>query len=73
MAEAIADCEVLLCGGMGEGAHASMQTHDIKPLVTDIRSIDEAVQAYLASYLDDQVERLLSRLCSQSATREGRA
>ena len=48
MAEAIADCEVLICGGMGAGAYASMRARDIKPLVTDIRSIDEAVQAYLA-------------------------
>jgi predicted Fe-Mo cluster-binding NifX family protein len=58
MAEAIADCEVLICGGMGAGAYASMQARDIKPVVTDIKSIDEAVQAYLAGHLTDQVERL---------------
>ena len=58
MAEAIADCEVLICGGMGAGAYASMQARSIKPIVTDIRSIDEAVQAYLAGHLVDQVERL---------------
>jgi predicted Fe-Mo cluster-binding NifX family protein len=58
MAEAIADCEVLLCGGMGAGAYESMRARGIKPIVTDVRSIDEAVQAYLAGQLIDQVERL---------------
>ena len=58
MAEAIADCAVLICGGMGAGAYESMQARGIKPIVTDIRSIDEAVQAYLAGNLVDQVERL---------------
>lgn len=58
MAEAIGDCEVLLCGGMGAGAYASMQQRDIKPLVTDLRSIDEAIQAYLEGRLVDRVDRL---------------
>jgi predicted Fe-Mo cluster-binding NifX family protein len=58
MAEAIVDCEVLICRGMGAGAYASMQAREIKPVVTDIKSIDEAVQAYLAGHLVDQVERL---------------
>jgi hypothetical protein len=35
-----------------------MQARGIKPIVTDIRSIDEAVQTYLAGNLVDQVERL---------------
>ena len=58
MAEAIAECAVLICGGMGAGAYESMRARNIKPIVTDIKSIDEAVQAYLASHLIDQVERL---------------
>jgi predicted Fe-Mo cluster-binding NifX family protein len=58
MAQTIADCDILICGGMGAGAYASMQARDIKPVVTDILSIDEAVQAYLAGHLVDQVERL---------------
>ncbi|MEJ2711462.1 MAG: NifB/NifX family molybdenum-iron cluster-binding protein [Anaerolineales bacterium] len=45
--EAIADCEALLCGGMGMGAYQSMVARGIKPVVTDIREIDQAVQAYL--------------------------
>jgi predicted Fe-Mo cluster-binding NifX family protein len=58
MAESIADCEVLLCGGMGAGAYASMQARGIKPMVTDLRSIDEAVQAYLEGKIADRVDRL---------------
>lgn len=58
MAAAIADCDVLLCGGMGAGAYQSMQAHGIKPLVTDLRSIDEAIAAYLEGRLVDRVDRL---------------
>lgn len=58
MAEAIADCDVLLCGDMGAGAYQSMQARGIKPLVTDLRSIDEAIAAYLEGRLVDRVDRL---------------
>lgn len=58
MAEAIADCSVLLCRGMGQGAYQSMQTLGITPIVTDIEGIDEAVQATLRGEIRDLVERL---------------
>jgi len=58
MAEAIADCEALLCRGMGMGAYESMKAHGIRPIVTDIASIDEAVMAYVEGNIVDQVERL---------------
>lgn len=58
MAEAIADCEALLCGGMGMGAYQSMLRLNIKPIVTDQRDIEAAVQAYLAGRLIDHTERL---------------
>ena len=58
MTEAIADCEVLLCRGMGMGAYESMKTLGIRPIVTDIESIDEAVMAYVEGNIVDQVERL---------------
>ena len=34
MAEAIADCKVVLCGGMGMGAYESMRQLNIQPIVT---------------------------------------
>ncbi len=58
MAEAIADCEALLCGGMGAGAYESMRQRGIRPVVTDLSSIDEAVRAYVQGQLVDRVDRL---------------
>jgi hypothetical protein len=58
MAESIADCEALLCGGMGMGAYQSLQDRGIRPVVTDIESIDEAVMAYVEGRIIDQVDRL---------------
>ena len=58
MAETISDCQVLLAGGMGWGAYESMQAYNIKPVVTDVKSIDEAVQLYLDGKLTNLMERL---------------
>lgn len=58
MAAGIADCEALVCGGMGMGAYQSMQAHNIRPIVTDVLSIDEALQSYLDGNLVDQREKL---------------
>jgi len=58
MAESIADCEALLCRGMGMGAYESMKALGIRPVVTDIAAIDEAVTAYVGGNIVDQVERL---------------
>jgi predicted Fe-Mo cluster-binding NifX family protein len=58
MAEAIAECEALLCGGMGMGAYQSMVARGIKPVVTDIRDIDRAVMAYVEGKIVDRVDWL---------------
>jgi len=58
MAAAIADCDVLLARGMGAGAYESMRQAGIRPVVTDVAIIDDAVQAYLAGSLKDHVEQL---------------
>lgn len=58
MAETIADCEALLCRGMGRGAYESMKVGGIRPVVTDIAVIDEAVMAYVEGNIVDQVELL---------------
>jgi len=54
----ISDCQVLLARGMGAGAYEGMRQAGIHPIVTDIASIDEAVQAYLTGRLVDHIERL---------------
>jgi predicted Fe-Mo cluster-binding NifX family protein len=58
MAETIADCQVLIAGGMGWGAYESMKSYNIEPVVTDVESIDEAVKLYLAGKLPNLMERL---------------
>jgi predicted Fe-Mo cluster-binding NifX family protein len=58
MAEAIVDCEALLCRGMGTGAYESMKAHNIRPVVTDIADIEEAVLAYVNGQIVDHVEKL---------------
>jgi len=58
MAEAILDCEALLCGGMGMGAYQSMIERGIKPVVTDIAEIDQAVMAYAEGKIVDRVDWL---------------
>jgi predicted Fe-Mo cluster-binding NifX family protein len=58
MSESIADCEAVLCGGMGMGAYQSMVARGIKPVVTDIRDIDLAALAYAAGEIVDRVDKL---------------
>ncbi|MBC7259199.1 MAG: dinitrogenase iron-molybdenum cofactor biosynthesis protein [Chloroflexi bacterium] len=58
MANAIADCEALLCRGMGWGAYDSMRRMGIKPVVTDIARIDDAVLAYANGTIVDHTELL---------------
>lgn len=58
MAQAIADCDALLCQGMGMGAYESMKAAGIRPVVTDIPIVDEAVMAYIEGRIVDYVDRL---------------
>jgi predicted Fe-Mo cluster-binding NifX family protein len=58
MAEAIGDCEALLCGGMGMGAYQSMVARGIKPVVTEIWDIDQAVMAYVEGKIVDRIDKL---------------
>ena len=58
MAQAITDCQALLCRGMGAGAYSSMQQQGIIPVVTDIVSIDEAVLAYVSGQIVDHTDLL---------------
>jgi predicted Fe-Mo cluster-binding NifX family protein len=58
MAQTIADCQVLLAGGMGWGAYDSLKNAGIEVVVTDVESIDEAVKLYLEGKLPNLMERL---------------
>jgi predicted Fe-Mo cluster-binding NifX family protein len=58
MAEAIKECQILLARGMGNGAYHSMIQLNIKPVVTDIKNIDDAVQAVINGSIIDHTEKL---------------
>jgi predicted Fe-Mo cluster-binding NifX family protein len=58
MIEPVENCEALICGGMGSGAYEAIRAQGIRPVVTDIRSIDDAVKAYTNGQLKDHTERL---------------
>ncbi len=58
MGEAIADCEVLLCGGMGMGAYESMRRLGIRTVMTDLKDAEQAVRAFLDGTLVDRSDRL---------------
>jgi predicted Fe-Mo cluster-binding NifX family protein len=54
----IADCQVLIAGGMGWGAYESLKSRNIQTIVTDVGTIDEAVELYLENKLHNLMERL---------------
>jgi predicted Fe-Mo cluster-binding NifX family protein len=58
MMESIADCQVLIAGGMGWGAYESLKSRNIEPVVTDVENIEEAVKLYLEGKLPNLMERL---------------
>ena len=55
---AIADCQVLIAGGMGMSAYDGMKSYNIEPVVTDVKNIEEAVKLYLQGKLPNLMERL---------------
>ena len=58
MADTIADCQVLIAGGMGMGAYESLKSYNIEPIITDVKNIDQAVKLYLQGKLPNLMERL---------------
>ena len=58
MADAIADCDAVIVGGMGWGAHESLKRRGIEPVITDVRDVAEAALAYAGGTLPNLTERL---------------
>jgi len=54
----ITDCEVCVVGGMGIGAYENLRSLGIRPIVTDMQSIDEAVKAFVEGRLENHAERI---------------
>jgi predicted Fe-Mo cluster-binding NifX family protein len=58
MVETVADCHVLLAGGMGAPAYHAIQRAGLRPMIVNEPTVDEAAQAYLTGHLRDHRERL---------------
>jgi predicted Fe-Mo cluster-binding NifX family protein len=58
MFASIQDCQVVLARGMGQGARRGLEGMGIQVILTDVKEIDRAVQAYLDGQLVDHPERL---------------
>ena len=58
MFAAITDCQVLLARGMGQGAYYGLMGAGIRPIVTTVNDINEAVEAFVGGSLEDHPERL---------------
>ena len=54
----IQDCQVVLARGMGQGARRGLEGLGIQVILTELKDIEEAVQAYLAGQIVDHPERL---------------
>lgn len=52
----IADCQVVLAGGMGQGMYQNLQEAGIRPVLTDVADIHEAVRAFLEGRLVERPE-----------------
>jgi len=54
----ITDCQLVIAGGMGWGAHESLKRAGIAVHMTDVQNIDEAISLYLQGKLPNLEERL---------------
>ena len=55
MAQEIDDFQVLIAGGMGRGAYENFKEAGLEVVMTDLKSIDEAVEAYVTGTIKNLV------------------
>jgi predicted Fe-Mo cluster-binding NifX family protein len=58
MIQNISDCQYLVSRGMGYGIYQHLENAKIKPIVTDIRVIEDAVNAVIAGTIINHSEKL---------------
>jgi predicted Fe-Mo cluster-binding NifX family protein len=58
MVESIADCEALICGGMGYGAYERVRQRGIRPIISDIIDVDQAILECAEGRIVDHTDRL---------------
>ncbi len=54
MLAVIADCQVVLAGGMGQGMLLNLQQTGIRPVLTDVQDIQEAIRAFVEGRLAER-------------------
>lgn len=54
----VRDCEIVLTRGMGYGAHRALSAAGLRPIITDIAQIADAVQAVIDDSITDHPEKL---------------
>ncbi len=58
MTENVKDCQILVARGMGFGAYQHITDVNIRPIITNTRMIDEAVQEIINGTIVNHEERL---------------
>jgi predicted Fe-Mo cluster-binding NifX family protein len=58
MTAPLAGVEALIARGMGLGAHQHLLASGIRPILTDLHTIDEAIQHFVDGGLQDNPQRL---------------
>jgi predicted Fe-Mo cluster-binding NifX family protein len=58
MVDPIADCQVLIAGGMGYGAYQALESRGLKVFITAEHSIQKAVELLSMGKLDNLMDRL---------------
>ncbi len=53
MAAELSDCDVLVAGGMGRGAYESFRQAGLEVILTNLREINDVVNAYVAGTLEN--------------------
>jgi predicted Fe-Mo cluster-binding NifX family protein len=56
MAAELADCDVLVAGGMGRGAYESFLRAGLEVVLTDLRDINDVVNAWMNGTLRNLAE-----------------
>jgi predicted Fe-Mo cluster-binding NifX family protein len=56
MLAAIADCQVVLAGGMGQGMYGNLQQVGIRPILTEVEDIQDAILAFIQGRLVERPE-----------------
>ena len=58
MIGAVADCEVLVAGRMGAPAYEAIRSRGLRPILTDLRTVDDVARAFVGGTLADHPERV---------------